>query len=408
MGSISNLKVRKYTVVLVLVLGVLNCPGVITEITTIFTRQQRFLDAYYGTVTFSVNLLEVLLVLWGIIIYRRTSFSVNLFPILGVVLLKDLILFFMGKMSPFMVKSWEMYMIPVVGLAVCFIVCKYARSEADVYVFLDGLILVNFVTQILLIVSGQRQVNGAEVIGQGHNSVGYLCALHIIYSLLMREKNKRVVGVVGCAFISILFTGSRFSLLIVLLGGCVLIPRMLKNVKRQYKIMVSIVVCVLLISVAYLMANPDICSKYPILSRAGSIFNSGGVVKNILSDQSFKERVESWGAGIRVIKENPLGVSNSYIDIYLKTNEQGFYAFPHSAVLTFYLLWGPVFIICIIWILFRMKRTQEKNMFYFLVCLLCCLCFYGGLETAPKWYAYIFCLLSVIKRREDRLHTDLE
>lgn len=398
-----KLKIQKYTLVLITVLGILNAPGSVAKFITIISRKHRFVEAYYGTLTYSINMLEVCLIIWGLLIYRKRRESINILPILGLVLAKDFIIYLLGSRSPFSLNSWEMYIWPLIGVTTSFVICEYARSENNVYIFLDGIILINFVTQILLIISKRSELSGAEAIGQGHNSVGYIAAVHIIYGLLLREKNKKTISVTIIAFISILFSGSRFSLLIVFVGVFVFIPRIMKTVRKRYRYISSVALSVVIVLLVMMIANPNINSKYQIFEQASSIFNSTGIVNNIMGDQSFKERVESFTVGFRVIKDNPFGLSNSYIDVYLEMIQHGFFSFPHSTVLTFYMLWGPMFFVCIAWILIRMKKTNEKNMCYFLGFILCCLMFYGGLEISPKWYAYIFCLLSAIRMREKKM-----
>ena len=400
MENEAKMRIQKNTIITFIVLGILNCPGTVTRFITIISKEQKFLNTYYGTLSYSVNLLEMVLVMWGFFLCWKSRNSINILPILGWVLFKDFIIFIQGNCSPFSLNSWEMYIWPLIGAASCFVVCEHARSEEGVNRFLDGIILVNFFVQVLLIISGRSGITGAEAIAQGHNSVGYLAAIHIMYSLLLRDKNKKLIMIVMISFVSILFSGSRFSLLISLIGVCVFLTRIMKSVRKRNRHIARIVLSIGIVVVIFFIANPSVNSKYEILSRVSSIFKSTNVVNNIRMDQSFQERIESFNAGIRMIKDNPFGVSNSYIDVYLKIREYDFYSFPHSTLLTFYLLWGPIFLICIIWILIRMKKTDDRNMFDFLIFILCCFMFYGGLEVAPKWYAYIFALFSIIRMRE--------
>ncbi len=94
------------------------------------------------------------------------------------------------------------------------------------------------------------------------------------------------------------------------------------------------------------------------------------------------------------------GLSNSFIDIQGKTIEHGFFSFPHSNIMTYYLLWGIAFLFCIVWI-FKMcakaNKLENKGIFYFLIVFIISNVVYGGVDTAPKVYTYLFVLMSGIK-----------
>lgn len=397
-----QLLVRTSTLKNLIVLVILNIPGFLINRTTIYHVTQKLSGGDFAYLDYTFTIFELFLVIWALFIVRKKDYCIKFTSILFLIFIKDIFLALLGKTNPFSLHSYEMYLSLLVGICSCSIVCKNTDDDAEqIYNFLDLLIYVNFLYQVLFVVTGKIALGDrVNSISMGYGDVGFLCALHIMFSLLVREKSKKVFWVVIVGFMSIILSGSRFSLLIALLGIVIFSRYILESIDKRLRgiiIFVSVLLIALLFAVLF---NPALQSKYAILKRMTNLFQNGSVIQNTSQDESFTERILSMNVGWNIIHDHPFGISNSYIDIQSETIRHGFFSFPHSFILSYYLLWGPALIVCIIWLIVEIVKSYEmrlKGAFRFLIFFLVCVCIYGGVETAPKFYTYVLIALSTIK-----------
>lgn len=397
-----QLLVKTSTLKNLIVLIILNIPGAVINSSTIYHVTKKLSGGDFAYLDYTFTIFELFLVIWALLIVLKKDSSIKFLPILFLIFIKDVFLPLLGHISPFTLHSYEMYLSLIVGICSCSIVCKNCDDDIEqLFHFLDLLIYVNFLYQVLFVATGKIALGDrVNSISMGYGDVGFLCALHIIFSLLLREKNKKVFFVVIAGFMSIILSGSRFSLLIALLGVVIFSRYILDSIDKKLRgiiLFASIILIAILFAVLF---NPSLQSKYAILKRMTNLFQNGSVIKNTSQDESFTERILSMNVGWRIIQDYPFGISNSYIDIQSETINHGFFSFPHSFVISYYLLWGPALIICLIWLVREIIKSY-RNGFYgafrFLIFFLVCVCIYGGVETAPKCYTYILISLSIIK-----------
>ena len=394
--------VSKEQFVCLIVLIVLNIPGFLIDVSTIYHTEHRFLLGDFAYLSYDLNFFELLLIIWGVLLLPRKSNNVHMLPIIILVALKEVMFFLVGKDNVFSYNSFEMFFCVFVAIASCDIICKETNDSLD-YIerFLDLLIIFNFVWQIIFIVSGKIAIGDrVNAISMGYGAVAYLCSIHILYKLLTKELNKKNLILIAVCFVSIILSGSRFNLLISLLGILAFSGYILRNATKNMRI---IIVLLLIAFIAVLIAsliNPSLFGDNKNLNRVLNLFQGGNFIQNLSNDESILGRFLSLQIGIDLIKENPLGLSNSFIDIQGKTIEHGFFSYPHSNLMTYYLRWGIVFVFCVIW-MFRIckeaKRLKNKGVLYFMIVFMISNTIYGGVETAPKVYTYLFLLLSLIK-----------
>lgn len=397
-----SLTIKKTTLCALLVVIILNIPGFLIDITTIYHIEHAYTLGDFATLSYSFTVFELILCIWGLCCYNKELGTVNIYPILVIILFKDILIFLQDGISPISLNSWEMYLSPLIGMSCCAIAAHYLSDENGIDRFMDWLIIANFTYQILFLITGRVDSSGrVAVMSQGFGSIGYMCALHILYCLIVREKDKKTIILLIISLVSIILSGSRFSLLVVMLGVLFFSGYIFRSSSRNVRRLITTSIILLTVVMIYIMLNPSLQEKYSILSRMTGLFQ-GGVANNISNDESFLQRIESIGIGFMIMKEFPLGISNSYIDLQGKTIGFGFFSFPHSTIQCYYLMWGPVFIFCIYWIAKRIIRAQRlhiRGIKYFLLLLLVIFAIYGGIETAPKVYTYMFCLLSAINKK---------
>ena len=387
---------------LILLLIILNLPYFLVQglHLIVYRTTHQVVGGNFASLDYFFNLIEVAIVIYGFLFYRKTINAINLYPILAIVLVKDLLLLLVGNDTPFTWNSWEMYLSPLLSMGVISVIGR-RRNYLDYEFFIDGLILFNFLYQILFLLTGRVGDDGrVTVMNQGTGSVGMMAAYYIIYILLTRPKNRSAVILIIISLISIVLSGSRFSLLILALTVLLNFSFIFKSLNKNIRC-ISIIALLLIVGFITWSFSSDTFQQYAIIARMSGMFNSGDILSYIGEDQSFQERLESIEVGFQILKDNPVGISNSFIDIQTQSVKRGFYAFPHSTFLTFYLLWGPVFLFCILWLIKKCMLSYRRNagFFRFFLVIIVCFTIYGGIETAPKVYVFLFCIFSSMNMR---------
>jgi len=398
------ISVFKEHVICWVVLLILNIPGFLIDISTIYHTEHRFAEGDFAQLNYNFTAFELFLVLWGTLLLAKKSRSIHMLPIIGAVAVKDIVLFLLQKDNVISYNSYEMYLCVLIGIACKDIICKETKDSIQyINYFLDLLIVFNLVWQIILVASGKIAIGDrVNAINMGYGSVGYLCAMHILYILLVREIRRKEIIIIVLGLLSILLSGSRYSLLITLLGALIFSGYIFRNLSKTVRRWIIAILLLLVFSLSFLLLQPSMISENQILNRALNLFEGGNIIENISNDESFLGRVLSIQIGWDLIRKNPLGISNSFIDIQGKTIEEGFFAFPHSNLMTYYLLWGAVLIICLGWMVrtcIIASRQGEKGIKYFMILFMVSNIVYGGVDTAPKVYTYLFLLLSVLSLR---------
>lgn len=397
---LKNLSIKKVTIIFLCVLVVLNIPGFLINITTIYHTEYKFSKGDFVHLSYSFNAFELLLCIVGILTFRKKTNCINMYMILIFVFIKDVFISFFGKCSTFYYHSFEMYLSVLVGMSACALVCKYGIKKDNIDKFLDWLVMFTFLYQILFLLTGKVQ-SGERVSSMSisYGAIGFTCALHIMYTLLTRPKNKKTITFIIISLSSLVLSGSRFSLLIILAGVIIFSSYIFKTIDKRKRWYIILALLSIFIILVFIFSNPTLQKKYDVLNRVSELFSDNYLADNIGDDTSFIERQNSIEIGKKIIKENPFGISNSFIELQEKTIQKGFFAFPHSYIICYYLLWGPIFIYCLYWVIkliYKCFKSQEKGNGYFLLFFSICIIVYGGIETSAKLYTYIFTVISSI------------
>lgn len=401
---------REHLICLIVVV-ILNIPGFLISATTIYHTEHRYKLGDFAFLNFNFSFFELLLIFWSIFLLYKRSKNTHVRIVFMLILLKECLFLFSGKENVFTYNSYEMFLCMLVGISCNDIICKETDDRIDcIYFFLDMVIVFNFLWQLLFIVSGKIPIGDrVNAINMGYGAVGYLCALHILYIVLVRKITQREMLIIAIGFISILLSGSRYCLLISLMGMFVFSGYIFRRAPEKIRRWIIVALAFLSGIAVLVIVNPAVFGTSEIVERVLNLFQGGHFIQNVSNDESFLGRVLSIKIGFELIGENPAGISNSYIDIQGKTIDHGFFAFPHSNLLTYYLLWGVAFIVCIAWMIdicLKAYLNRYKGILYFMVIFIAANTIYGGVETAPKVYVYLFILMSAIKISVNRKLAD--
>lgn len=388
---------NKKIFILLIVVVLLNLPSFIYDNLIIYNTTTDFAGGDFANMVFNYSLVNLILLIWGATCYRSIKNMPNFFIILFFVGIKDVLLLLCGNKFAF--SSWEMYLSLATGMSCCAIISSLSKSDDFFEKFIDYLIVANFIYQILFIITGRVGESGrVSVIGQGPGAVGYMCAMNIINILLYRlGKPGSVIMLVVC-LISIVLSGSRFSLLVTMVGFIFLFRQIFGSLQRKYKIVILSLCILLLGGISYVLLNKELQSSYAIVDRMSGVYD----ISEMSEDQSMLERITSFVVGFDVLSQNPFGLSNTYADLQFNMIENGFFAFPHSTLLCYYILWGPILLYCVYWLIKNVFLASKKKLIKekrHLIFLLVIYLVYGGLVISTKDVVFEITYLTIIIRR---------
>jgi hypothetical protein len=359
--------------------------------------------------SYSYSYLEIPLFLIAILVYKRSK-SINFMPIIVLVTIQNLIRFIFGFSNPIVLHSYEMFLCLISGYCSCIIISAVFNNISRMEKVLDIIILVNFITQLIVAITGKVQYGGRyAVLGQDVGSVGLFSVTYILINLFVREKIGRSTAILmTVAIASMLLAGSRTHLLMLIFILALFIGRFIKRTVKTKNLIKSIFIIATLgiAGISVLINKTNIFDSShtgyteSALTRFVNLFSSSNSINNsISSDESFTSRIESIAAGLELIKNNMLGISNSFIDLQIRTILEGYPTFPHSFLISYYLLYGISALICYIIIIswtiksIRVKSSTIVLLVFFLILFL----IWGGPILRVKEYFWYFIIFSYIK-----------
>lgn len=385
-----------YLPILIVVI-LLNCPSFIYDNLIIYRTFTDFKGGDYANLVFNYSAVNLILFLWGLLVYHRKSLVPNFYLLLLFVLIKDLFLLISG--NSYALQSWEMYLSLATGMSCCAIVGSVSKSRLCFEKFIDWLVLANFIWQVLFLVTGRVEDSGrVSVMGQGPGGVGFMYALEIVYILAFRLGDRKSIIILLVALLGIILSGSRFSLVVVFFSLFFFYNQLFHGFSLKAKISIIVFIVAIGLVLTYTLLNAELQNQYAIIERMGGMYNLDAMSE----DQSLLERIESFIVGFEILDSNRFGVSFRYGDLQYNMIKRGFFAFPHSTLLCYYLFWGPIMIYCVYW-MFRyiyisnkQKLIRERNMLYYLLLIFI---IYGGVCISTKDIVFHIAFISLLVRR---------
>lgn len=394
--SIKSIIKSGYLPILIVVI-LLNCPSFIYDNLIIYRTFTDFKGGDYANLVFNYSAINLILLLWGAGVYNRKSFVPNFYLLLFFVLLKDLFLLISG--NSYALQSWEMYLSLATGMSCCAIVGNVSRSRLCFEKFIDWLVLANFIWQVLFWVTGRVGDSGrVSVMGQGPGGVGFMYALEIVYIFAFRLRDKRAILILLVSLLGIILSGSRFSLVVVFFSIFFFYNQLFKGFSLKIRLLIIVLILLVGGALTYILLNAELQNQYAIIERMGGMYS----FDDMSEDQSLLERIESFIVGFEILDTNRFGVSFSYGDLQYNMINRGFFAFPHSTLLCYYLFWGPIMIYCVYWmfkyiyISNKQKLIRERNMLYYLLLIFI---IYGGVCISTKDIVFHIAFISLLIRR---------
>lgn len=376
----------------------------------IFTIYSSTTPSYiqYKWLNYSFNIIHLIILIWGILI-AILCYDRFLFGMASLMAVREIVFLIWGYNSCFTNSSYEIYLTLFTGVALLKLVENNCRSVLDLEYFYWKSIFLNVLTVFVAPILGAGIFSGTysrfNAVNMDVGSTGTICAMLIILSCYNKTVKNQVL-IAGIAIIALFLSGSRVNLLllflILIIGAAICARRDCKISKKWFYVIVGGTIVGTIGVLFVLMMNRSMTfGESTGVGRMLSAFS----FNKMENDGSVLGRTTSIIAGLDIIKDNPLGISGYFINLQNETIKRGFPTFPHSSLIDYYILLGPIVIGLIVRLFLCLKRLYISNQivqFLVLIYLILFVTFSGGPIINFKiifFYATLF-RISVLKESE--------
>jgi len=333
----------------------------------VYTNQSPSYIAYKW-LNYSYNAILLVAMLLGLIvsIHHRDKW---LWVVICLATMRELFFWMIGVNSCFTAHSYEIYLTLLTGVAIAKIVQFSADDIDELNLFFWRIIVFNVLTVYIALAMNAGFSNRYNAVNMDVGSTGTICAFTIIYCLF-NEKIKGRMLIAVLALIALFLSGSRVNLLltIAVLSIGLLIQIGKKGVVNRKGAIafagLAIIGAVVLIYLDFFAQGLSISSNVSISRMLASLSLEG-----MGRDDSVIGRTASILAGFDIVKQNIFGISGYFTNLQYETVQRGFPTFPHSSLLVYYILLGPVVILLVIFIVNTLKNIYKRDYAQFLVLL---------------------------------------
>lgn len=391
--------VKKSSIINILLFIILLMPeeffslGAIYSSSTPAMIAYKWLDYHYGVV-------PIIIVILGICMLFNEKKIIHLIVFLLVVL-REGIIFLFGENSCFTNQAYEIYLTLITAFCMVNIVKKINFTILQRENFFWRSIFLNILTVYiswlfnLSSISDRYNASNLDV-----ETTGMICGLSIIFCLFEENVSYRYLLMI-IALGALVLSGSRVSFLIVI--GVVtfgLLKRLIigKVEKKQIAnklliviLIIAIIVCTLVLA-KYSKLNITFLQSNIIERMKEALY-----INSLESDGSVLGRMQSIAIGLKIINDHPFGISGYFVNLQLETQRYGFPTFPHSTVVSYYILLGPIVLIFLIYIVKLIKQLYKRSLSLFLCLLYICIfvCLTGGPIVNYKVFYFYFFFVSI-------------
>lgn len=342
----------------------------------------------YIWLNYSFGIIQLTILLIGLYYAIRLN-KKRLFLLIIVMLIREIIYALGNLNNIFSASAYEMYLTVFVGYAFVLWAEGGLKTKEEREIYFKWFLISNMLTLYINVAMGGMSGIGA---GRYHSSnldvggTGTVCVLCILFLANLAEKKWYDYIFIGLSAIGLFLSGSRANLLfLILIFGLYIVLNMFFKFKKEdqnsgrrsvffRRFMMSGIA--LVAAVIIVVVNYDAIVSWIIGSRFQSLFSSQG----LRTDDSFLGRTASLTAGLDVLKHHPLGISGYFINLQQEIRMRGYPTFPHSTLLSMYLVFGPVVLILYgLWIsMLKKLRSVDVKYYLMILFLLISTIIYGG------------------------------
>lgn len=328
----------------------------------------------YKWLNYSFGILQLVILFIGLLysikLKKRWLLALSL-----VMFIREGFFFFLSDNNIFNASAYEMYLTFYVGYAFVVWAEGGLRRREKCELYFKWFLVFNMLTLYIDFAMGGT---GGILEGRYHSSnldaggTGMVCVLCIIYLFFSSEKNWYEYIFILLSGLGLLLSGSRANLIFLfLLLGLYIIFNMFSRFRSEdegreknklLKRFIGAVIMFIFIIVLGTVYSSSI-ESWLLSSRFESLFN----IQGLSSDSSILGRTASLTAGSDVLKSHPFGISGYFVNLQREVRMRGYPTFPHSTLLSMYLLFGPVVLIIYgLWIS-MLTKLRKHNARYFLI-----------------------------------------
>lgn len=332
-------KKRIYLVILFIFLYiVIFLPDGIKNMFCLYKMTTSDLPLVY-TYNYYFSFFDLIVVIWGLFCYKKSKI-IRCMPIVTIIAVINIVRYLIGVSNIVELNSYEMIIMILEAVCWTSILLKYATCEKEIDVIISLFVILTFVTQILQFILGNYSVDGRiAAISLGPGATAEIFIKYELWFLFSyRKKNKSYIPFILSA-IGMVLTGSRsniLSLAIIIAIFSLKIWRESQKTKTQNKL--AMLYLVLAVGVGGLFISN---TSFEFINRFTDLFKND-LTTAILSDSSYFGRIRSIIGGFEIWKDNPMGIACSIYDIEQRSYVQFTMEYPHSALLSYILLWSPI------------------------------------------------------------------
>lgn len=336
----------------------------------------------YNWLDYRFGVLQLIILIFGLFefLFQRQMIAIVIFFI---ALVREILLFLIYDNSIFTNSAYEMYLTIFVGYGLFLIVRRYMNDFQLMDKFYGWFLVTNMLTIYINLAMGGRGTTSTEeelahIEGRYHASnldvggTGALCLLCIIYLYFSPMKKTYRYPLLLLSFIGLILSGSRADLgFAVAIIGYYFLKKIIHMLKRQkIKISLSTMYKVEIVALGIIIFSIwAVTDMSQFLNRIGfERFEILISMATFSSDASVLGRFTSIQDGLDIITSNPIGISGYFINLQTEMMFRGFPTFPHSSLISGYILFGPiVLLLYVIWGRFLIKNRSYNNKYFWII-----------------------------------------
>ncbi len=344
------LTIRVTTIISLIFLLILILPDdafsklAIYESTTPSYIRYKWLNYYF-------NILQLGIVFFGLyvaFVLRKKWFVLIAF----LMAIREVFLLLLTDNSIFTSNRYEMYLTLLVGYSLLLCMEGFIGNGEDITRLFEWFLIANVLTIYVNVIMG----GGTGILeGRYHASnldvggTGTLCVICCIYYLFCNKSVFKKTLIIILSLVGLFLSGSRANLLfLILFFACYFVAIIIRRIttaetvdrrKLFNRFIASLLGIIIILIILFL--NRNLIISIFESSRFFSMFSSSWG-----QDDSVLGRTASLRAGFDILSHYPVGISGFFINLQQEMVLRGYPTFPHSTLLSSYLLYGPI-VICI-------------------------------------------------------------
>ena len=311
--------------------------------------------------------------------FLKDTRAIKFYYVIIAIMIKDFFLYKFKTSYNIIDFDINLYLVLLYSYALTVIVLRNKTNHIN---FINSYYLVALLTMLLRFILNMSTDGRFGAIGLSVGGTGFLCGLYIVYLLYNHEVNKNIFILLVTSMIFLMLTGQRTNIFCCFCF--VLYFTISFFFKRHDAILSNKFISLVLIfeislvslAVLFMFSNLSNLSSSNYLTRVFAVLQSDDI-HSIRNEYSVLGRLNSIDAGISILKDSVLGISNVFYDLQYRMLENGYPTFPHSSLLSCLLLWSfPITIFCCFWIvnllfsLYKMKNSLFCVVLYIFIMMI--------------------------------------